>query len=64
MASKRPGKALRHDEPVPTAELVNLSFKVSPAFRDRFKDVAHNARMKQNVLLFAALDAWVKANPK
>ena len=46
-------------EPVPkTANLEALAFKVSPAFRDRFKQRALDARMKLNELLFAALDAW------
>lgn len=43
---------------VPTAELENLSFKVPPEFRKRFRKRAFEADLKQNELLFAALDAW------
>lgn len=42
----------------PTANLEALAFKVSPAFRRRFRQRAVAADMKLNELLFAALDAW------
>lgn len=45
-------------QPVPTAELENLSFKVPPEFRKRFRTRAFEADLKQNELLFEALDAW------
>ena len=35
-----------------------LAFKVSPAFRKRFRQRAVNADLKLNELLFEALDAW------
>jgi hypothetical protein len=41
-----------------TANLQGLAFKVSPAFRKRFRQRAANADLKLNELLFAALDAW------
>ena len=41
-----------------TANLQALAFKVSPAFRKRFRQRAANADLKLNELLFAALDAW------
>lgn len=41
-----------------TANLQALAFKVSPAFRKRFKQRATNADLKLNELLFEALDAW------
>jgi hypothetical protein len=41
-----------------TANLQALAFKVSPAFRRRFRQRAANADMKLNELLFEALDAW------
>jgi hypothetical protein len=43
---------------VKTAHLEALAFKVSPAFRKRFKQRALAADLKLNELLFAALDAW------
>jgi hypothetical protein len=43
---------------VRTENLEALAFKVSPAFRKRFKQRAVNADLKLNELLFAALDAW------
>lgn len=43
---------------VKTENLEALAFKVSPAFRKRFKQRAVNADLKLNELLFAALDAW------
>ena len=42
----------------PTANLQALAFKVSPAFRRRFRQRAANADLKLNELLFAALEAW------
>jgi hypothetical protein len=41
-----------------TANLQALAFKVSPAFRKRFRQRAANADLKLNQLLFEALDAW------
>ena len=43
---------------VTTANLEALAFKVSPAFRRRFRERAVAADLKLNELLFAALDAW------
>ncbi|MBI5721413.1 MAG: hypothetical protein HZC37_27400 [Burkholderiales bacterium] len=48
-------------EPTRTANLEALAFKVSPAFRKRFRKRAVEADIKQNELLFEALDAWEKA---
>jgi hypothetical protein len=45
-------------ETVRTANLQALAFKVSPAFRKRFRQRAANADLKLNELLFEALDAW------
>ncbi len=45
-------------EPTKTANLEALAFKVSPAFRKRFRQRAHDADLKLNELLFEALDAW------
>ncbi len=44
--------------PTKTANLQALAFKVSPAFRKRFRQHAADADMKLNELLFEALDAW------
>ena len=41
-----------------TANLQALAFKVSPAFRKRFRQRAADADLKLNELLFEALDAW------
>ncbi|MGE0278638.1 MAG: hypothetical protein AB7R40_24840 [Nitrospiraceae bacterium] len=41
-----------------TENLEALAFKVSPAFRKRFKARALEADLKLNELLFEALDAW------
>jgi hypothetical protein len=41
-----------------TANLQALAFKVSPAFRRRFRQRAADADLKLNELLFEALDAW------
>ena len=46
------------DPPTKTANLQALAFKVSPAFRKRFRQRAANADLKLNELLFEALDAW------
>ena len=43
---------------VKTENLQALAFKVSPAFRKRFRQRAANADLKLNELLFEALDAW------
>jgi len=43
---------------VKTENLEALAFKVSPAFRKRFRQRAVNADLKLNELLFEALDAW------
>lgn len=45
-------------ERVRTENLQALAFKVSPAFRKRFRQRAANADLKLNELLFAALEAW------
>lgn len=46
------------EAPTKTANLQALAFKVSPAFRKRFRQRAANADLKLNELLFEALDAW------
>ena len=46
------------EPPVKTANLQALAFKVSPAFRRRFRQRAADADLKLNELLFEALDAW------
>ena len=46
------------EAPTKTANLQALAFKVSPAFRKRFRQRAADADLKLNELLFAALDAW------
>jgi hypothetical protein len=43
---------------VRTENLQSLAFKVSPAFRKRFRQRAATADLKLNELLFEALDAW------
>jgi len=54
-----PAKAQRAAEPpTRTANLQALAFKVSPAFRKRFRQRAADADLKLNELLFEALDAW------
>lgn len=54
-----PPKAQRTAEPpTRTANLQALAFKVSPAFRKRFRQRAADADLKLNELLFEALDAW------
>ena len=49
------------NEPTKTANLQALAFKVSPAFRKRFRQRAADADLKLNELLFEALDAWEAA---
>jgi hypothetical protein len=51
----------REPQPVPTADLEPLAFKVPPVFRRRFKRCALDANIKLNELLFQALDAWEAA---
>jgi len=53
-------RAQRAADPPPTktANLQALAFKVSPAFRKRFRQRAADADLKLNELLFEALDAW------
>ena len=46
------------EPPTKTANLQALAFKVSPAFRKRFRQRAADADLKLNELLFEALDAW------
>lgn len=54
-----PAKAQRAAEPpTKTANLQALAFKVSPAFRKRFRQRAADSDLKLNELLFEALDAW------
>ena len=54
-----PANAQHAAEPPPrTANLQALAFKVSPAFRKRFRQRAADADLKLNELLFEALDAW------
>jgi len=48
----------RAEAPTKTANLQALAFKVSPAFRKRFRQRAANADLRLNELLFEALDAW------
>jgi hypothetical protein len=45
-------------------EIVNLSFKVSSAFRKRFKLAAIHEGITQNELVQRALDAWESAHTK
>jgi len=44
-----------------TETLVDLNFKVPPDFRDRFKRLAFEARLKNVQLLVRALEAWENA---
>ena len=58
-ARPAPAKAKPAAEPpTKTANLQALAFKVSPAFRKRFRQRAADADLKLNELLFEALDAW------
>ena len=45
-------------------KVVNLSFKVSSAFRKRFKLAAIHAGITQNELVQRALDAWELVHTK
>lgn len=45
-----------------TETLVDLNFKVSPEFRQRFKRLAFDAQLKNVQLLVRALDAWEREN--
>ena len=58
-APAQPVVALR-EPPTKTANLQALAFKVSPAFRKRFRQRAADSDLKLNELLFEALDAWEK----
>ena len=49
-------------QPAKTENLHGLAFKVSPAFRKRFRQRAANADLKLNELLFEALAAWEEKN--
>jgi len=51
-------KSGSREQTVKTENLEALAFKVSPAFRKRFRQRAVAADLKQNELLFEALDAW------
>src|ERR1700742_672111 len=55
-------KSITRHANLKTENLEGLAFKVSPAFRKRFKQRAVNADLKLNELLFAALDAWEEKN--
>ncbi len=57
----QPPAAQPAEAAVKTANLQALAFKVSPAFRKRFRQRAANADLKLNELLFEALDAWEEA---
>jgi hypothetical protein len=48
----------QQSQTVKTPNLEPLAFKVSPAFRKRFRQRAVSADLKLNQLLFEALDAW------
>ena len=59
VARAAPAKGKQAAEPpTKTANLQALAFKVSPAFRKRFRQRAADADLKLNELLFEALDAW------
>ncbi|HUZ64838.1 MAG TPA: hypothetical protein VMU82_14130 [Acetobacteraceae bacterium] len=57
-ASTKISRAAEPEPPTRTANLQALAFKVSPAFRKRFRQRAADADLKLNELLFEALDAW------
>jgi hypothetical protein len=59
--AQQPRVAQQAEPPVKTANLQALAFKVSPAFRKRFRQHAADADLKLNELLFEALDAWEAA---
>jgi hypothetical protein len=54
--------AISRPKAVKTENLEALAFKVSSAFRKRFKQRALGADLKLNELLFEALDAWEAKN--
>lgn len=51
-------KSIARQLKVSTENLDALAFKVPTAFRKRFQQRAVHADLKQNELLFEALDAW------
>jgi hypothetical protein len=55
---KQPSTAAENVDELRTENLEALAFKVSPAFRRRFRQRAVTADLKLNQLLFQALDAW------
>ena len=57
-ARKQPTLATQSTVTVRTENLEGLAFKVSPAFRKRFRQRAVTADLKLNELLFEALAAW------
>ena len=57
-AASAPSPAPPAVAPTKTANLKALAFKVSPAFRKRFRQRAADDDLKLNELLFEALDAW------
>ena len=56
--SEAPQRAALIESTTKTANLQALAFKVSPAFRIRFRQRAATANLKLNELLFEALAAW------
>lgn len=56
--ANEPARQAASPERVRTENLEALAFKVSPAFRKRFRQRAAAADLKLNELLFEALDAW------
>lgn len=57
-AAQRAARPAAPPVAVTTANLEALAFKVPPEFRKRFRKRAVDADLKQNELLFRALDAW------
>jgi len=64
LPAAKPTDAPMAAEPVRTANLEALAFKVPPAFRKRFRQCAVDADLKLNELLFEALDAWEERRGK
>ncbi len=64
LPAAQPAKVPAAAEPVRTANLEALAFKVPPAFRKRFRQCAVDADLKLNELLFEALDAWEEKRGK
>ena len=62
-AKVRPAKPAAR-QAVPSAELVNLSFKVPPDFRKNFRRAAVEADLAQVDLLAQAFDEWTKSRNK